>query len=953
MSKVDFLKATLPEGTRYSLRLIKITPTNEEIVRNKLYESLEELDRDVDEYLSYGWNIYYATAGFGAANNAKAENAVAKKEFYIDVDCGPGKPHTDKAAGLEALRGFCNTLKLPRPTIVDSGNGIHAHWVLDTPIPVHEWKATAEALKAQCIAHSFAVDHGCTADIVRVLRIPETTNFKGGNTVTLLTPVKLHTHERIKSVLPVPEADMFAKARELSKNSPDGLSELQKLIASNKTAKFETIWIKSNEGTGCAQIKHCIDEADSLPEPLWRAVLSIAQYCEDREWAIHKVSEGHPNYDPDQTETKAAKTKGPYTCESYQSLDRPDLCNGCEHKGKIKSPIQLGTEVRRAKKEDNKIEVEVGEEKVTYEIPIYPFPFFRGANGGIFLDEKNDEGDVKQVVVYPYDLYAFMRQRDPDVGDVVWFRCHLPNDGVREFMLPQHEISAIDKLRDGISREGVTVFSPKQLRNLQFFVSKQIEELQLKERAEEMHARFGWTFDDTFIVGDREYKPGEPPIGDKAGKAKVVRAPVSRALDDYVRWLTPKGSLDQWKLVANEYNKEAFDMHAFGVLAGFGSVLMHISPEHGGVINYYSKKSGTGKTTILKLANSIFGNPTALMKDARDTQLSKVHRMGLLNGIVCCVDEMTNIKGEEASNLLYGSTQGRGRDRMQSSVNAERANRTTWKLISLWSSNTSVEDKLGTIKVDPQGEMARLLEIHLETPISASVLDSQKKFNTLNDNYGTAGHVYLSYVLGNMGTVVETWKQVRDAIYAMQIWTQTERYRLNIVICAITGGLIAKSLGLIDYNIRRITKKAVKLVCDSSQEMVVSSIKAVETFAMFVNKNVNNMLIINNTSTAGTMSDQAFKIPKISLVIRYEPDTKSLFIVKRDFDKWCAEMYINAKEMKSMFKQETGKDLDITKKRMGKGWDADFGPVNTYEIKDANKVLGFDFADKLTSVATA
>ena len=159
------------------------------------------------------------------------------------------------------------------------------------------------------------------------------------------------------------------------------------------------------------------------------------------------------------------------------------------------------------------------------------------------------------------------------------------------------------------------------------------------------------------------------------------------------RALTMTGDLEKWKYVANFYNREELDMHALGVMAGFGSVLMQISPEHGGVLNYYSKTSGTGKTTILKLANSIWGNPQGLMLNVADTHLAKVNRMGLMNGIVITVDEMTNADPHEISNLLYTSTTGRARARMQAKANLERENNSSWKTISIWSSNACLEDR--------------------------------------------------------------------------------------------------------------------------------------------------------------------------------------------------------------------------------------------------------------------
>jgi uncharacterized protein (DUF927 family) len=252
-----------------------------------------------------------------------------------------------------------------------------------------------------------------------------------------------------------------------------------------------------------------------------------------------------------------------------------------------------------------------------------------------------------------------------------------------------------------MNREGVVAYNIPQLLSLQQYIGSQIQELQFKEKADTMRTQFGWTTEDTFIVGNREYTKDE--------KNPIRHSPVAKGMEEFTRAFTPTGSLDTWKLYAAQYEKEEFDYHALGLLAGFGSVLMHISPEDGGMINWYSKKSGTGKSTILRGVCSIFGDPKSLMKNAADTKLSKVHRMGVMNGMPVTMDEMTNSSPEELSDIIYQSTQGRARDRMQGSSNAERPNSVTWKLIVQCSSNTSFKDKLGLLKADPQGAFELIL----------------------------------------------------------------------------------------------------------------------------------------------------------------------------------------------------------------------------------------------------
>lgn len=918
----------------------------DDVVHNKFYDTFTDLMvKDMDEYQANGWNVYYATAGFGSQNNAKADNAVSKKELYLDVDCGEGKPYADKAIGLTKLREFVKAMKLPKPTLIDSGNGIHAHWFLSEAVPVHEWKAVADALKEKCIEHGFEVDGACTGDIVRVLRVPYTTNFRGNHPTSLLTPIVYHDFGKLRDLIgasaAAAEASMFSKARALTKSNSGDRTEISKLIASNKTSKFEIILKRSIEGTGCAQIKYGFENQSTIPEPLWRGYLSNAQYCEDRDYGIHEISKHHPNYTPEETERKAAETKGPYTCETFSKLDEGARCEGCPHRGKITAPIQLGSVTLEAAPEENAIVLH----EVKYDIS-YPPPYFRGKQGGVFMYSVDEQTGVRSdKCVYPHDLYIYQRMHDAAVGDVLCFRHHLPRGDIREFTVPQSEFSSRDKFRDSMNKHGVVVFDPPQLFSLQKYVGSQIQELQFKEKAETMRTRFGWTPENTFVVGTREYMRdmNTPPTADGKYHCAIKYSPVAKGLEDLARAFEPKGTLEAWKLAAAQYEREECYAHAFGVMAAFGSVLMHLTPEDGGMINWYSKKSGTGKTTIMRVGNSAFGNPKTLMKNAADTKLSKVHRMGVMNGMPVMMDEMTNVSPEEASDLTYQGTQGRARDRMESGTNAERANSLTWKLIVQCTSNMSFRDKLSTLKADPAGELARLLEIQLDTPVPDDVLDSQKIFNALGDNYGHAGDMFLRYVVPNMYNIVyPIWMNVRDTIYRTNSWTQTERFALNTVITSITAGLVLNSLGLTKYDVKAITKWVLDRVRNDTQETVAAATRATETFAAFLNKHNRNMLIIKDVTTVKGVPEVPVKEPMGPLLIRYEPDTLTLYVAQKDFNKWCAEQYINTREIRRMFKEETKQELIVTKKRMGKGWNADFGPVNVFEIRNAVQVLGID-----------
>src|SRR5574343_440067 len=87
---------------------------------------------------------------------------------------------TKKAAALalNALLEKTGLAALGTPWIVGSGGGLHVDWPLDKEVDVASWKPVAENFKRLCKQESLAIDMTVTADAARVLRVPDTTNFK-------------------------------------------------------------------------------------------------------------------------------------------------------------------------------------------------------------------------------------------------------------------------------------------------------------------------------------------------------------------------------------------------------------------------------------------------------------------------------------------------------------------------------------------------------------------------------------------------------------------------------------------------------------------------------------------------------------------------------------------------------------------------------------------------------
>ena len=124
-------------------------------------------------------HVYFAPASFNA-DGRSGDNAQTVRSFWVDLDCGPGKPYPDQAVAAGALATFRRALGLWKPLIVNSGRGIHAYWTLDDDITATEWRRLATSLKRAAADLGLRADPSRTADVASLMRVPGSDNVKGG-----------------------------------------------------------------------------------------------------------------------------------------------------------------------------------------------------------------------------------------------------------------------------------------------------------------------------------------------------------------------------------------------------------------------------------------------------------------------------------------------------------------------------------------------------------------------------------------------------------------------------------------------------------------------------------------------------------------------------------------------------------------------------------------------------
>ena len=924
MEPRKFLEKTLPNTGHYCLFAAK---TAEDKRVQQFYSTIPTLLDAAQTLDSTGYDVYFALASLEEAGSRKVTNVKHLQSFFLDLDCGPTKDYPNQPEAIKALQLFCKDTGLPKPLLVNSGRGIHGYWFLDEPVSYDEWIPVAEKLKAVCASNKLLADPAVTADAARVLRIPGTHNYKAD------PPLRVHCVGMEYPAVISLEAFSNAIGADLMpvprKHIPSEANAVLNALIGNKMSKFKDILDKTQRRVGCAQLGGMLKNQAEVSEPLWRAGLSIAKFCEDGAKAADILSKNHPEYSAIATINKMDRIKGPYRCATFDEY-APGICTGCPHWGKIKSPITLGQRFREATEEEVVQAPSLDLPNVpvrTYTIPTYPTPYFRGAAGGVYVRKTLPDGEVEEAPVYHNDLYVTRRIRDPEDGESLLMRLHLPKDGVREFTLPLTAVTSKDEFRKHMSAQGVAI---TRMEELMKYTLDWVNELQSKNKADDANKQFGWIGDgmDAFVLGNQVVLENE-----------VALNPPASSTSGLMPSFTPRGTYEQWRKNMDFYNRDGFELHQYVVGTAFGSVLMQFSAVKCAALHLHSKESGIGKTTAMLAGATLWGKPDTLVLDKKDTLNYKLHRGEIYHSLPYYLDEITNLKPWEISELAYALTSGKQRGRLTGNANKERFQGEPWSLLCVTTGNASVIERLSANKAMPKAEAQRIMEVKVDRLFTKSKdKEEQDRFSaSLENNYGHGGVQFLQYVMQNQQSVRDLVAEVQKRMDARAGLTSENRFWSAHVAHTLAGLILAKRLGLLSYDVSKVSKFAEWMLKANLAAVADMSLNAQDILNDYINEHWNNVLWIKSTSDmrkgeAGALDTLVVPeaLPRGKLVARYETDIKRAYLVPKALRAWCVEHQINYGSLVQDLKDEMG--AKKTKMRLSKGTHMQLPPTEVLVV---------------------
>ena len=318
-----------------------------------------------------------------------------------------------------------------------------------------------------------------------------------------------------------------------------------------------------------------------------------------------------------------------------------------------------------------------------------------------------------------------------------------------------------------------------------------------------------------------------------------------------------------------------------------------------------------------------------------------MNRAELMHSLPTGIDEITNMAPKQMSELVYQGTSGQQRGRMSQSSNVERYRGDRWSLLMMYTANTSVVERISMAKAMPKAEAQRVLECRVER-IFDSVKDKETTDafeNSLLNNYGHAGVIYIQHILKNLPECRQIVLDVQKRVDKVAELTSENRFWSATIASTISGLLIAKRAGLHDFDVQKVFKWAVtELVAQNKRNMNEMAGSVYDVLDDFFSENISYILQIKSTMDNRGTHDNGLdqhvipeQVARGRLIARYETDTKMFYVKPKPLKEWCGDLQINYAHLVSeIISKCQGKRKKV---RLTKGTNLQLPPTDVIAMK--------------------
>jgi Domain of unknown function (DUF927) len=793
----------------------------------------------------------------------QVHNLIACKNLYMDIDVKPGAYETT-ADAVRAFRDFLREAVLPAPTIiVGSGNGgLHIYWTLSVAFEEREFRSMAGQLVAAGMQHGLKFDQQCTADAIRLLRVPGTWNFKGGPDVDG-RPVILHycgkediDIETMRKALAryklTPQSNRLAVVRRinpaivattgpLADSLDDDFDDLIQGVGGFKPANIDEV------AKACPFIRDTLANggADLTNEPQWHLLTALACHSENPTETIHRLCRGSQWYNPDDVDDKLAvalrtreqrKEVGPPKCVRIQS-NGVTQCNSCPHIHRGTTPLLVGLQQTNGHKylsaqnstDPNSIDL--------------PKDYYRGIDDLIYYAPV-DKGENIDALAFEYPIIPFSATIEAGVPFKFAFDTIQGEKQVSK-RFSTNVFYHIAPFAEAFFAEAMPITGDIKLART--FMGHYLKLLQSKKETIIDLPAFGWSQDH---MGDMGFAYAGKFISPN-GEFKCSRP--GDGVENYRAMGDPKVWRSLMDIILTDDRPDLAAMAA----ASFAAPLVGMSGQQGLLLGLVSSQSGIGKSTSMLAGQSVWSSP--VVGGLSDTITYTFAKCATLRHLPLFYDE---IKGEKQFKamveLAFQLTGGheKGRANRAGSMREVRE----FKTLCGYASNMSI---VASVRDEDKGTDASWLRMFEMQGIIKPSGDDEFAANInllmtgLSLNYGNVGIAYAQF-LGRNHKLIEQKLAGFQTTIANDLGAnvKTQRFWVAAMATVMLGAYLANVQGycifplmaIRDYmyaEFRRMTQEMLDDPNDYGNEIAL-----INSLSAFLNEKFpKNMVVLDKTWT--------------------------------------------------------------------------------------------------------
>lgn len=920
-------------------------------VPGRACRSVEEAERTLKWIATLNTDAYVCMSSQRTAEEKKSKNGfkyygairgqanIARhKSFYIDVDVKPEDPKHGYATPEEAAVEFArirNELGLPLQSfaIASGSGGFHAHWTLIDPIQHDRWARLAGALCAAFIARGFRGDTQCIVDGVRLLRVPGTWNWKHsvpapvtqlGNsnpdyTVEafehlLSSYVGMHQPTLVSRPV-VSLSGLGPPAAAFGGTSvPDLDAGLDVLLPTIEEVANACPFVSVSLSTGGV----------ANPNPLWLQTVNLSLFVRDGRTAAHRMSQGHATYSQAETDaffdrqsdTKRARDLGWPRCQTIASYGAPQ-CQTCPRLQAGGSPlgrpqvaaapsqnhahgaVAHGAVAQTAAAQSISL-AQIAGTPASVAPTLAPLPnsYQYDPNNLICRVEVDAAGVQTLEPVTSFVIDKPWLQQEPPVLN---FSTHTHQHHERQIRLPYEALVDKNGFAKTLAKQGMTIGRHAVQGLGDFFVSW-IEKMR-NDASNVVHSQpFGWST-----------RAGKLEGFVYAGHLWSATVPRPSANPDPVlsSQYAPAGDLAPWTTAAKLITSQSRPALDAILASSFAAPLVRFTGQTGLFLSTYSTLSGIGKSTALKVAQSVWGSPQKAVQSLSDTQNAVLKKIGDIKNLPLFWDELkTDEDTQRFVNVAFQLSLGKEKSRL--SADTTYRDPGTWQTLLCSTSNNSIlAYVLSQTKTTAAG-IYRVFEFDVPRGHKGQIspADAALVIGALNDNYGYAGLKYAQFLGANHERIALEVAATLRYLEGKHTVQADERFWISLVAVLICGAHYANELGLTEIDVGGLREFLVnrfqhmRVLRKESSVDITENINVIGIVSRYLNEHRHGFCLVTNVihRTAGRppMPAAGTQIPA-GLSIKSDPtkiravriqigeDDHWVRLIRTPFEEWLEE----------------------------------------------------------------